>query len=55
LPATIKIQPGSLEGQGGIREARHELAVGNPCPERVADKMKYQASEDIRVDRASHS
>jgi len=45
LPATTKIQPGSLEGQGGIREARNELAVGNPCPERVADKLKSKASE----------
>jgi len=45
LPATIKTQPGPLEGQGGIREARDERAVGNPCPERVADKLKRKASE----------
>jgi hypothetical protein len=46
LPATIKAQPGSLEVQGGIREARDELTVGNPCAERVADILKRKASEN---------
>jgi hypothetical protein len=32
--------------QGGIREARDERAVGNPCTERVADTLSRQAGEN---------